>query len=403
MPAPPLWVWMLVDCQNQPHPEFLSSWPNQSSLTLWSSRSAATSYASRSTSSDLVYRAVWSTGALHVKAVTRGGGNVGDAELEVVSAIAADLLDIGELDIVVQASNGPIWALSHSSVTPASSSSSSTSPFRSISIINVGAAASPVAPSTQPRRRLLCRWSSRCPNVPQLTVVPDVLCTLANPHVAQAALAFVNTQDQLVLLFRIVGMPIPSTLQWSPSYATRALVDEHSSTTHRSVLPFPILLADVNEDCAAELLLAVRDTQRQRCEVRMFSQSGMTAPAATSPSSVFVSSLLLQQLAEDAGERYGETFTFADMSGDGLPELLLSVQLANSTACCSAADTTDVTETCTPYHAIRVFYPIRALGVGGGPSCGPPESSDERHLAYTVTQRELFVLKGGVVWSGTVE
>ncbi|KAG5474835.1 hypothetical protein LSCM4_04012 [Leishmania orientalis] len=394
VPAPPLRVLTLVDWHNQRHTEFLSSWPNQSSLTLWANRNAAASYASRSILSDLVYRAVWSTGELPAKPVTGGPG--GDAALDVVSAVAADLLGIGELDVVVQASDGSIWVLNHSSVAPASSSSPSTSAFERISIIDADATASAVTITVPTASNVSTRF--KVPHAPQLAVVPDVLCRLANPHAAQVALAFVNADDELVLLSRIVDTTMRSPLQWPPRYVARVLVDEHTSATQRAVLPLSVVLADVNEDCAAELLYAVRDTQKQLYEVHALSQRAMTAPAAASPAA---SSLLLLRLAEDAGERYGETFTLADVNGDGLPELLLAVQLANGTASCAAPDTADITETCTPYHAIRVFYPIRAAGVSGAPSCRPSAASDEQHLAYEVVQSELLVLTEE--WCGVAE
>ncbi|TPP40385.1 Ribosomal protein S14p/S29e family protein [Leishmania donovani] len=364
LPAPPLRVLTLVDWQNQRHTEFLSSWPNQSSLTLWANRNTAISYASRIISSDLVYRAA--------------------------CAMAADLLGIGELDIVVQASNGSIWVLNHSSVA-STSSSSSKSAFEPIFVINADAAAASVTTTVTATSDVSMQF--KVPNAPQLAVVPDVLCDLANPHAAQTAMAFVNADDQLVLLSRTTNATMASTVQWPPHYVARVLVDEHSNTTQRAVLPLSVALADVNEDCAAELLYAVRDTQEHRYEVHMLSQSGLSVPAA--------SSLLLLQLAEDAGERYGETFTLADVNGDGLPELLLSVQLANATSSCTAADTADVPEPCTPYHAIRVFYPIRASGVSGAPSCGLSASSDERHLTYTFAQSELLALTAE--WCGVAD
>ncbi|CBZ28619.1 conserved hypothetical protein [Leishmania mexicana MHOM/GT/2001/U1103] len=396
--APPLRVLTLVDWQNQRHTEFLSSWPNQSSLTLWANHNTAISYASRIISSDLVYRAAWSTGPLPAK--TASGSTLGDTELKVVSAMAADLLGIGELDLVVQASDGSIWVLNHSSVASASSSSSE-SAFEPIFVVNADVAAASVPNTVTAASNVSMQF--KMPNAPQLAVVPDVLCDLANPHAAQTALAFVNTDDQLVLLSRTTNTTMASTLEWPPHYVARVLVDEHSITTQRAVLPLSIALADVNEDCAAELLYAVRDTQEQRYEVHMISQSRLSVPAATSSAAASSSalSLLLLELAEDAGERYGETFTLADMNGDGLPELLLSVQLANATSSCTAADTADVTEPCTPYHAIRVFYPIRASGVSGAPLCGLSASSDERHLTYTVAQSELLALTAE--WCGVAD
>ncbi|KAG5474494.1 hypothetical protein LSCM1_03280 [Leishmania martiniquensis] len=398
LPAPPLRVLALADWQNQRHTEFLSSWPNQSSLTLWANRNAVASYASRTTSSDYVYRAVWSTGALPAKAVV--GRTADDAALDVVSAVVADLLGIGELDVVVQASDGSIWVLNHSSVA-SPSSSSSTSAFEPISIVDVDTTASVSMTTVPAASNVSTRF--KMPNAPQLAVVPDVLGRPANPHTAQAALAFVNADDELVLLSRIVDTTMQSALQWPPRYVARVLVDEDSSVTQRAVLPLSLLLADVNEDCAAELLYAVRDMQKHQYEVYMLSPSAITVPVAAASAAVSdaASPLLMLQLAEDAGERYGETFTLADVNGDGLPELLLTVQLANGTSSCATVDTADVTETCTPYHAIRVFYPIRAAGFTGAPLCRPSVMSDEQHLTYKLDQSELFVLTED--WCGVAD
>ncbi|KAK7195011.1 hypothetical protein NESM_000423800 [Novymonas esmeraldas] len=362
-PAPPLRVLALVDWMGRRRTALLGSWSNGSSLVLWANgggRGAAS--AARLDSSDLVFRAAWTRSLL----ATGGGG--GNAEREVVGAVAADLLGVGELSILVQASDGSLWAMNRSS-----------------------AAASPPSPIAIDSAATVST-QLKTPSAPQVAVVPDRLSDVADPHTAQAALAFVNAEDQLVLLSRVAQSPAP---QWPPRYVARVLVDERSGATSRAVLPFSIALADVDEDCAAELLYAVRDAQARRFEVFILGDAAPTVSGAAKSTTDAARELLLQ-LSEAEGERYGDAFALVDVDGDGLPELLLPVQRTNASGVavsCAAADVAGVAEACTAYDAVRIFYPARAPGVTGAPSCrSPARSGGSRRLTYTLSASALVAL-----------
>ncbi|KAG5500577.1 hypothetical protein JKF63_03672 [Porcisia hertigi] len=89
-----------------------------------------------------------------------------------------------------------------------------------------------------------------------------------------------------------------------PRYVAHVLVDQSSNASQRAVLPFSFVLVDVNEDCAAELLYAVRDSQARLHGVYVLSSNGRGVSAATDNVSAFISAfisasfLLMLQLLE---------------------------------------------------------------------------------------------------------
>jgi hypothetical protein len=353
--SPPLRVLALMDWQSQRRTELLSSWPNRTSLTLWANRDLATSLVSRARAAALVYRSIWSTESLPASGSGRSTAPY------VVSAIGADLLGRGDADALLQASDGSLYVLNHS----AASASTQSNAFERIVISGVPLATTSVA--------------LREPTAPSVSVVPGFFPSGTTHDAAQVEIAFVNAKDQLIVLSRA------TSTTWPPMYVPHILVDENSEQTGRVVLPLSIVAADVNEDCAAELLFAVRDSRRHRYEVHLFNTASFddAAVAATTP---------LLELAEDGSESYGDTFTMADVNGDGLPELVVAVQLANQSSSCATADTAGVAEKCTPYHGVRVFYPSRAADVHGAPQCRPSSSSSDHHLSYNLGSSEVFVL-----------
>lgn len=352
--SPPLRVLALTDWQSQRRTELLGTWPNRSSLTLWANHDLANSLVSRTRAAALVYGAVWSTEALPTQTTT--------AAPQVVSAVGADLIARGDADVLLQASDGSLYALNHSSV-------SAWTPSAAFSRVAIVAEATLSASFTQ----------LKVASVPSVSVVHDFLPRNATEATAEVGLAFVNADDQLVLLSRVAGSA------WPPQYTAHLLADVHSAETGRVMLPLSIQAADVNEDCAAELLYAVRDARQHLYEVHLFNTGSLDNASEQS-------STVLLSLVEGNEEVYGDAFTVADVNGDGLPELVLTVQLSNQSSSCAAADTKGIAETCTAYHGFRIFYPRRAAGVSGSPSCRSSSSSSDHHLSYDVQRSTLFAL-----------
>ncbi|KPI83906.1 hypothetical protein ABL78_7042 [Leptomonas seymouri] len=355
--SPPLHVLALMDWQSERRTEFLATWPNRSSLTLWANRDLVTSLVSRTRAAALVYRPIWSTESLPAQ------GGTPTVPPYVVSAIGADLLGHRGAHVLLQASDGSIYVLNHSSVSAWTPSSA----FERISIVGVPASATSLTALKQP-------------TAPALSVISDFFPSPTTTDVAEGGIVFVNVDDQLVLLSRAPGA------SWPLQYIPHVLVDERSAQTGRVVLPLSILAADVNEDCAAELLYAVRDSRQRRYEVFLFNTASFVEESAPSGT-------VLLQLPEDRGEHYGDTFTLADINGDGLPELIVAVQLSNQSSTCASVDKArSAAEACVAYHGVRVFYPSRAAGVSVSPRCHASSSSSDHHLSYELSRSELFVL-----------
>lgn len=363
--APPLRVLALMDWQSQRRTELLSTWPNQSALALWANRDLASSLVSRTRAAALVYRAIWSTATLPTMQ-----GQTSNGSPYVVSAIGADLFSRGESDVLVQASDGSLYVLNHSAVSAWTQSSA----FAAITIVdgNAGAASSLSTPPS-----VAVTTALKQPAAPSVSVLHDFTPAGTLSDAAEVAIAFVNTEDQLVQLSRVA-----SGMLWPPQYTPRVVADERSAQTGRAVLPLSVLAADVNEDCVAELLYAVRDSRQRSYEVHLVDTVATTEANAT----------LLLQLSESGDESYGDTFTLADVNGDGLPELIVAVQLANQSSSCASVDTAGAAETCTGYHGVRIFYPTRAADVSGPPRCRASAPSRDHRLSYGVDRSDLFVL-----------
>lgn len=357
--SPPLRVMAMVDSLHQGHTQLLASWPNQSQLMLWGSSKIKSSAAATVRADDLKYHLQWSSGA-----VSSDGESV-----KIISAIAADFQATREVGVVVQGSDGQIYAVNHSA-------SGTTSSFAAIEIDTSYSQGQGGGSSTGVVNTIL-----KEPLTPQLSVVPGVWQSGASPasSLNTAALTFVNEEGDLVLLSRTSEATV-----WPPRYAASRLTNVQTANASRAVVPLSISLADVNQDCAAELIYAVRDQQ----------QRTYTIYAYTGDSS---SPLLLLEVSEASGEVYGSP-TLLDVNGDGLPELLLPVQFEGSdcganfsTSAAGAVDGTS--ETCTPFHDIRIFNPLSRRGSGtatatASTSCSSSASADD-YLQYNISQSNL--------------
>lgn len=213
----------------------------------------------------------------------------------IVSAIAADILGNGAVDIVVQSSDGQLYVLPDSR-------GLAREEYENVKEMkkNKRAAGSEQAEklskkkrSRQMRKVILSPTPRESADIPSLSLqMKDPLqpmltaAALSSPSSISSAhsmrpadLLYVNDKGELLLL-SFHGAHSSSLLHQNKTEGGEMREEEeveyyYNVTSlvpgiregHREVLPFSILQADVNGDCAAELVYGVRDTDRKKLEV----------------------------------------------------------------------------------------------------------------------------------------